>query len=84
MKHKDKILSVFGDVNTELDTTDESDKESLDIEAIENGIMNKLESMINDKLKPNDPTPEPTLESNPELAPESNELNNEEDSNNED
>lgn len=89
MKHKDKFLSVFGEVTTELDTTDMSDKESLDIETIENGIMNKLETMISEKLKPIDTTPEPapesTPESNPEPAPESTtESNKEEDSNNED
>lgn len=58
MKNKDKICDAFDNLNKELDAklTNDSgasanlDQDSIDIDAIENSIMDKIEKMIDNKL----------------------------------
>ena len=51
MKNRDKFCDEFDKLNRELDGNDDmSDVDSINIEEIENSIMNKLDSMIDDKL----------------------------------
>lgn len=57
MKNKDKICEAFEALSKEMDAkltpTNESksiDEESIDIDAIENSIMDKIEKMIETKL----------------------------------
>lgn len=51
MKYRDKFCEAFDEINRELDDNDDmSDSDSINIEEIENSIMNKLDSMIDDKL----------------------------------
>lgn len=58
MKNKDKICDAFDALNQEMDAklTNDSgananfDQDSIDIDAIENSIMDKIEKMIDNKL----------------------------------
>ena len=56
MKNKDKICDAFEALSCEIDaklTPNEGanvDQESIDIDAIENSIMDKIEKMIDSKL----------------------------------
>ena len=58
MKNKDKICEAFDALSKEIDAklTNDSgananfDQESIDIDAIENSIMDKIEKMIDNKL----------------------------------
>lgn len=56
MKNKDKICDAFEALSREIDaklTPNEGanvDQESIDIDAIENSIMDKIEKMIDSKL----------------------------------